>query len=137
MRLSEAACQARLASARVARLATVGEGRPHIVPVTYAMLGARRLVTAIDQKPKSTTDLRRLRNIETNPQVSILVDHYGDDWRELWWVRIDGSAAIVATGALRAEAIEALVAKYGQYRDDPPAGPAIVVEIDSWTGWEY
>lgn len=145
-------CRDRLAAARVARLATTGEdGQPHLVPVTFALVGDRReptrsasgaaqldqtarLVTAVDQKPKSTRQLRRLRNIEANPRVSLLVDHYSEDWRELWWVRADGTATVVAEDQ---RAIEALVAKYGQYRDDAPRGPVIEIIIAAWTGWAH
>jgi PPOX class probable F420-dependent enzyme len=128
-----------MAAARVARLATVDRrGQPHIVPVTFALVGdGQRLVTAVDQKPKSTTDLRRLRNVGENPRVSLLGDHYSDDWRELWWVRVDGAATVIASGAERDLAVDALMAKYSQYRDDPPEGPVIDVMIESWTGWEF
>src|SRR6266851_419643 len=87
----------RIDGAQVARLATVGrDGRPHIVPITFAMNDAT-IYFAIDFKPKKTTDLQRLRNIEANPSVSVLVDHYEADWTKLWWVRVDGSARIVST----------------------------------------
>jgi PPOX class probable F420-dependent enzyme len=131
VRLTEADCRDRMAAAPVARLATAdGSGRPHLVPVTFALVGDR-LVTGIDQKPKSTTNLRRLRNIAENPSVSVLCDHYEDDWTRLWWVRADGSAEIIAPG----NEIAVLAAKYEQYRTDPPRGPVIVVSIHSWSGW--
>ncbi|GAA3437308.1 hypothetical protein GCM10018954_069220 [Kutzneria kofuensis] len=77
----------RFARARVARLATAGaDGRPHLVPVTFAVHDDT-VVIAVDHKPKTTTNLRRLRNIRENGQVSLLVDHYDEDWRQLWWVR--------------------------------------------------
>lgn len=120
---------------RVARLATVGgDGRPHLVPVVFALAGDR-VVTAIDHKPKTTTDLRRLRNIRENPEVSLLVDHYDDDWSRLWWVRADGAARVVESGPDREAAIDALAAKYLQYRERRPAGPVIVVDVTRWTGW--
>src|SRR5579884_3635564 len=79
----------------VARLATAGSGgKPHIVPICFAIEGSR-LYFAIDQKPKSGRPLRRLANIEANPQVSILVDHYEEDWSRLWWIRLDGIAAVL------------------------------------------
>lgn len=135
--LPAAACRSRFASARVARLATAGaDGRPHLVPVTYVLMG-ERLVTAVDQKPKSTTRLRRLRNIAANPAVSLLVDWYDDDWRQLWWARADGTAVVVSAGPDHDRYVDALVAKYPQYRRDPPRGPAIVVEVTSWAGWSY
>ncbi|NED95573.1 TIGR03668 family PPOX class F420-dependent oxidoreductase [Phytoactinopolyspora alkaliphila] len=137
MRLSADECRVRLTAARVARLATAGaDMRPHLVPVTFVVDGDG-LVIGIDQKPKSTTRLRRLHNIMENPRVAVLGDHYDDDWTRLWWVRADGSATVVAEGSARDAAVEALTAKYPQYRDDPPLGPAIVVDIDRWAGWAY
>src|ERR1700722_12776867 len=124
----------RFASATVARLATVGStGAPHLVPITFALLDDRTLVTAVDHKPKRTTALRRLANIEANPRVSVLVDHYEDDWERLWWVRADGRARVEK--AAPAGAAEALAQRYIQYRERPPQGPFIVVEIQRFSGW--
>lgn len=123
--------------ARVARLATVDpEGRPHLVPVTFAVQN-QRVVTAVDHKPKRSTDLRRLRNIRTNPHVSLLADHYEDDWTRLWWSRADGRAEVAEDGPDRTAALDALAAKYPQYRDRRPAGPVILVEVTRWSGWRY
>ncbi|MGW4641835.1 TIGR03668 family PPOX class F420-dependent oxidoreductase [Sphaerisporangium sp. NPDC004334] len=126
----------RMAEARVARLATVGDdGRPHLVPVTFALDGDR-LVTAVDHKPKSGARLRRLRNIQVNPNVCVLVDHYHEDWTTLWWVRADGFATVVERGDERLPALLApLVAKYLQYRDRVPEGPVILVEVTRYSGW--
>lgn len=137
MRLAEPECRDRVARARVGRLATVGgDGRPHLVPVTFALAGDH-LITAVDRKPKSTTRLRRLRNIAENPQVSVLVDHYEDDWTKLWWVRADGWAAIATDDAAVRAAADRLAAKYAQYRESPPDGPVIDIAVASWTGWAY
>ncbi|WP_343238382.1 TIGR03668 family PPOX class F420-dependent oxidoreductase [Streptomyces sp. SID13031] len=120
MRLAEEVCRERLAAADRAFLASTGEDlRPHLVPVVFTVSGDELLI-AIDQKPKSTTDLRRLRNIAWNPQVAILVDRYDADWRHLWWVRADGRARVDASSP---SAIELLAAKYPQYVADPPRGP--------------
>jgi PPOX class probable F420-dependent enzyme len=117
--------------ARVARLATVDpQGRPHVVPVCFA-LEDDMLYTAVDDKPKRTRRLQRLRNIEANPHVEVLVDHYDDDWTRLWWVRLRGTARIVEDP----RAVELLVAKYPQYRERPPAGPVIAVEIEERIEW--
>jgi PPOX class probable F420-dependent enzyme len=132
MRLSTEDCRQRLMAAARAFLATTGEDlRPHLVPVTFAVEDDK-LVIAVDQKPKSTTDLRRLRNISWNPRVAILCDRYDDDWSQLWWVRADGAARIDQRNPA---AVESLAAKYPPYRLDPPRGPIIVVNIDQWTGW--
>jgi len=95
------------------------------------------LVTGVDQKPKASTDLKRLRNIAENPRVSILCDHYEDDWTQLWWVRADGTATVEHDGATWQAGVDQLVAKYPQYRDQPPRGPMIVVRITHWAGWAY
>lgn len=124
-----------LASASVARLATVTEaGRPHIVPVTFAVAGDH-IYTAVDAKPKTTPNLRRLRNIRGNPQVALLADRYDDDWTSLWWVRADGHAAIAEDPRQMAGPIALLAGRYSQYRESPPAGPVINITVERWTGW--
>lgn len=108
------------------------------MPVTFALSPTGRiLVTAVDQKPKSTTDLRRLRNIAAENRVSVLADEYDEDWSRLWWVRLDGTAAVATGDTERAEAIAWLTAKYPQYRGNAPRGPVIRVEIRTVTGWAY
>lgn len=124
-----------LKTARIARLATVdGAARPHIVPIVFA-LRDDRLVTAVDDKPKSTTELKRVKNIRANPAVSVLVDHYDEEWDALWWVRVDGEARLVESGADFDAAIAALAAKYQQYRNRPPVGPVINIEIGAIRSW--
>ena len=97
------------------------------------------VVTVVDHKPKRHQDLKRLRNIHTNPAVSLLVDHYDEDWRQLWWVRADGRARIVPGEATaeRADPVRRLVAKYPQYADRHPRGPVIVIEVTRWSGWAF
>jgi PPOX class probable F420-dependent enzyme len=121
--------------ARVARLATVrADGRPHLVPVCFALVGDV-IYSAVDHKPKRGPRLTRLTNVEANPVASLLVDSYGEDWSALWWVRLDGHARVVHDEAEAARGIAALVAKYDQYADRPPAGPVLALTVDSWTGW--
>lgn len=133
--MDEAEARRRFAAAPVARLATAdASGRPHLVPVTFACVGDA-VYTAVDAKPKTTTRLRRLANVAANPSVSLLVDHYDDDWTSLWWVRVDGAAQVVGEGPLFDEAIAALVDKYDQYARRPPGGPAIVVRVTSLRSW--
>ncbi len=133
--MTEDALLRRFSEAPVARLATVDERlRPHLVPITFAVDG-RRVFTAVDQKPKRTAALKRIRNIATHAQVSILVDHYEDDWDRLWWVRVDGAAQVLAEGSLAQRALRVLADKYGRYRADPPPGPFVAIEIQRITGW--
>ena len=126
----------RFAAARVARLATVAaDGAPHLVPIVFALVGDV-VWTAVDDKPKSTRALRRLDNIARHPRVSVLVDHYADDWAALWWVRADGDARIVPRTAPEADAgLAALVAKYPQYAARTPPGPFVAVTVDTWRAW--
>jgi len=126
----------RFAGAAVARLATAdAQGRPHLVPIVFA-LGDDIIWSAVDAKPKRTRALRRLANISANPAVSVLVDHYEDDWTRLWWVRADGRARILELTDPDATAgVEALTARYGAYRDAPPPGPVLEVTVERWSGW--
>lgn len=127
--------RARFAAARVARLATVsGAGVPHLVPVVFAVVGERVLI-AIDGKPKRTRSLRRLANITEDPAVCLLADEYSEDWSALWWVRVDGHAAVRDDDDALTEARAALAARYPQHRADPPAGPVIEVTVTRWSGW--
>ena len=123
-----------MAAARVGRLATVGADlRPHVVPVTYVVHGDE-LFIAVDQKPKTTTALKRLRNIAAHEQVAVLVDEYDEDWEHLWWVRVDGVASVRSQDPV---AVELLARKYPQYEADPPRGPVIGIRAEAWSGWSY
>jgi PPOX class probable F420-dependent enzyme len=105
-----------LRDGRVGRLATAdAAGRPLVVPVCYALDGPH-LYSAIDAKPKRTRHLRRLRNIEANPQVALVVDHYEEDWTALRYVIAEGVAEIVTGGPDFARAVALLLGKYAQYR---------------------
>ena len=127
--------KASFASAPVARLGTVAsDGMPHLVPVVFA-LRDDVVYTAVDAKPKTTQRLRRLANIERHPQVSLLVDHYADDWTQLWWVRIDGIAAIHHDGNALHAGHDLLRAKYAQYQTVPLNGPVIAIAVQRWRSW--
>lgn len=127
----------RFASARVARLASVTpDGRPHAVPICFVIDGDR-LVTIVDHKPKTTTQLRRLDNIRANPSVTVLVDHYDEDWSNLWWVRADGIATVVDEVTGEEPLLIELRDKYRfNYGMQAMHGPAIVVDVERWTGWD-
>lgn len=100
------------------------------MPICFALEGDT-LYSAVDEKPKRTRQLQRLKNIAANPQVEVVIDHYEDDWTRLWWVRLRGRARIVDD----AHAMDLLAAKYPQYRDRRPAGPVIAVEIEERSEW--
>jgi PPOX class probable F420-dependent enzyme len=138
MRMDPAEARDRFARSPVLRLATAGaDGRPHVVPCTFAVDGSGRIVIGVDNKPKVSANLRRLRNIAENPRVSLLVDHYADDWTQLWWVRADGTAGIEIAGTEHAGHWVLLRAKYPQYAGQVLDGPVIVVTIETWSGWSF
>ena len=95
------------------------------------------IFTAVDSKPKQSRNLKRLRNIRINPYVSLLADHYEDDWTQLWWARADGIARVIEDEDGMAEPIRLLGEKYRQYRHNRPDGPVIAVTVERWTGWTY
>jgi PPOX class probable F420-dependent enzyme len=134
--LDLAAQRSLLAAAPVARLATLRpDGTPRLVPITFVLLDDL-ICSAVDEvKPKTTTRLARLADVERDPRVGIVVDHYADDWSALWWVRVDGTAAVHEGGELRERALGALAAKYPAYGSAPPSGAVVVVTPTRWAGW--
>lgn len=124
-----------VARARVARLATLdADGRPHLVPIVFALAGDT-VYTAVDEKPKRSRALRRIENARERPDVTVLVDRYDEDWTQLWWVRIRGRARVLDEGEEAAAALEALRAKYPQYRGEPPGPPVLAVAVEDWRAW--
>lgn len=135
MKLDAARARESFAAARVARMSTVdGEGNPHLVPVTFAVR-EDTVVIAVDAKPKRSKELKRLRNIEANPSVCLLVDEYSEDWSRLWWVRADGHATVCREDERMRIPIDWLAEKYPQYVRSRPDGPVIEIEIRNWSGW--
>ena len=125
----------RLAGSDVGRLATVDSaGRPHLVPFVFAVVD-QSIISLVDHKPKRTRDLQRLKNISANPRVSVLVDHYEDDWSRLWWVRADGQARVVKGGGELEKCIDLVVGAFPQYADSRPLGPAVVINVEHITSW--
>ncbi|WP_306208491.1 TIGR03668 family PPOX class F420-dependent oxidoreductase [Actinoplanes sp. RD1] len=130
----------RFRAARSARLATVTpDGAPHLVPIVFALVegpppaaaGQPEFVihTAVDGKPKRHRALQRLTNIAHEPRVSVLADHYDDDWSTLWWVRADGLATVTD------ESSPELLARYPQYASAPPPGPFLRIVVTRWQAW--
>ncbi|NGN69224.1 TIGR03668 family PPOX class F420-dependent oxidoreductase [Streptomyces sp. A7024] len=137
MKLGPDAARQRFQSSPVARLATVSaEGEPHLVPFTFVVDGDV-VYFAVDHKPKSSMNLRRLRNIHENDHVAALVDHYDEDWSQLWWARADGRAEVIDSDERRSRPVELLQNKYRQYRDHPPEGPVVAIEVTAWSGWSF
>jgi PPOX class probable F420-dependent enzyme len=125
---------ARLATARVARFATVTpDGRPTVVPVCFAIAG-ETIFHAVDHKPKATRALARLEDLRRDPRASVLVDHYDEDWSALWWVRADGRAEILDDAP---ELVDLLVARYPtQYGGvRRPEGPVVALHVERLRSW--
>jgi PPOX class probable F420-dependent enzyme len=126
-------------TARVARLATVdAEGWPHLVPVCFVLdeqPDGDRVHIAVDHKPKRAGELRRTANLRATGHACLLIDHYDEDWSRLWWVRLDGHGGQVSDPAEAEQALDALAAKYPQYRADRPDGPVLRIEIETYRGW--
>jgi len=129
----------------VARLATLGKGgAPALVPVVFAPSGGR-LWIPVDAKPKRGGELARVANVRRDPRVALLLDHYAADWSALWWLRIEGAAAVVEGAAAPGvpEAAAALRRKYPQYEATPlfrDAEPVLLAieprRVTSWAAAE-
>lgn len=123
---------------RVARLATVdGSGFPLVLPICYVLEG-ETLCSPTDAKPKRVPvqRLKRLRNIQENPHVALVIDDYSDDWSQLAYVILHGTAEILTDGAAFAQAILALREKYPQYRQMPiEENPMIAVHLTRVVSW--
>jgi PPOX class probable F420-dependent enzyme len=125
----------RLTTARVARLATTDpDGGPHLVPIVFALDGDT-LYSAVDRKRKRSSKLRRIENARARPDVTILVDHYDEDWSGLWWIRLRGRARVLDDGDERERALALLAEKYPQYRTEPPDGPVLAVDVTEIRDW--
>ena len=137
MKLTHDESRKRAIGARVGHLATVSvSGDPHLVPVTFAVV-AGNVAIGIDEKPKSTLDLKRLRNIHENPRAAVLWDKYDEDWTQLWWVRCDGIASIEEDGSRWEESWLTLNHRYPQYEGRQHVGPVVLIEVNRWSGWAY
>jgi PPOX class probable F420-dependent enzyme len=119
----------------VARLATTDpDGRPHLVPIVFALEGDT-LYSAVDRKPKRSSTLRRIENARERPEVTILVDQYEENWARLWWIRLRGRARVLDEGSERERALALLAEKYPQYGAAPPDGPVLAVDVADVREW--
>ena len=128
----DAGLRRRITRARVGHLATSDGRTPSVVPVCFVLI-QETVYQAIDAKQKSVSpgQLRRARNVRANPRASLLIDHYVEDWRRLWYVLLRGRARVIEHGAEHQRAIAALRKKYPQYRTTVPLAPdALVIAID-------
>ena len=110
------------------------------MPITFALVDGL-VCSAVDEvKAKQHQRLARLADVRRDPRVGLVVDHYDADWSRLWWVRVDGVAAVHEDGGLRERALRALAGKYPAYAaagqaSNPMTGPLLVVTPTAWTGW--
>jgi PPOX class probable F420-dependent enzyme len=140
--LSPEEARGRFAQARVARLATAGaDGRPHLVPIAFAVAFAvvepaadDVIYSVVDAKRKRTPALRRLANVSENPRVSLLADHYEEDWDRLWWVRADGRGRLLAD-LDEPEAAAAVALLRGRYPQQRAVGTVLAIDVERWSGW--
>ena len=128
-----------LANGRVAHLATADQyARPHVVPIVF-VYEHPLLYTPIDAKRKSVDDwneLRRVKNVETNGRVSVLVDHYEEAWSRCAWVRVDGVADMLTKGEDHRHALGLLATKYPQYERMPLRdAPVIRIRVEHASQW--
>ena len=125
--------RARVAAASVMRVGTVDEGgRVHLVPIVFVIEGDTVYSSTDDDPPP-----KRLRNLERNPEVSLIVDAYDEDWSNVWWVRMRGTGRAITNGPERDHARRLLTERYPQFEGDPGGGPIIAVDIEEWRGWTY
>jgi PPOX class probable F420-dependent enzyme len=123
-----------LESERVGRLGLLDlDGGPRVLPVTYAVAEGR-IWSAIDQKPKRAGEPARVRFLRRDPRAALTVDRYSDDWEELAWVQVLGRVSIVEVDEGRA-GLEALSAKYQQYREAAPPGPLLALRPERYLWW--
>lgn len=125
-----------LERSRVATLATVSaNGRPHLVPVVFALDGID-VVTSVDGKPKKGKVLARIENIARDPRVTLLAHLYEEDWSKLSWVRVDGRASLEEGGETFVRALNSLRDRYPQYESVDLTGPVIRITVENTTTWE-
>ena len=123
-----------LARARVAHLAFLDEDdRPRVLPVTFALAGGA-VWSAIDSKPKRTAEPARVRLLRRRPEAALCVDRYDDDWSRLAWVQLLGRVDVLDAAA-DIPGLDALIAKYPQYREQPPPGPVLRLTVRRALSW--
>lgn len=133
MRLDDAACWERLRGSRHGVLSTVHVERGvDAVPVVFVVHDGTLVLPVDTVKAKSSGRLQRLRNIESDPRVVLLADHYDDDWSALWWVRAHGRAREAVPTR---DQLDALAATFPAYASDGAVTSVIVVEVDTIAGW--
>jgi PPOX class probable F420-dependent enzyme len=111
------------------------EGRPRVLPVTFAVHDGA-VWSAVDHKPKRVEgrDLARVRWLRERPGAAFTVDRYDDDWEQLAWVQVVGTATVLEAAGHGA-AVDALAARYPQYRERRPDGPLLRLDPERVLWW--
>ena len=123
-----------LTGARLGHLAFLDDDdRPRVLPVTFALAGGA-VWSAIDSKPKRTAEPARVRLLRRRPQAALCVDRYDDDWSRLAWVQLLGRVDVLEAAA-GVPGLDALIAKYPQYREQPPPGPLLRLTVQRALSW--
>jgi PPOX class probable F420-dependent enzyme len=123
-----------IAESRVGRLGMLDEhDRPRVLPVTYAVAEGA-VWSAIDEKPKRSPELARIRFLRRRPEAALCVDRYDDDWERLAWVQLLGRIDVLQAGE-HAAAMDALGARYAPYRERPPRGPLLRLRVERALQW--
>jgi PPOX class probable F420-dependent enzyme len=123
-----------LRTSRVGHLGFVDDAdRPRVLPITFALAGDV-VWSAIDSKPKRSAEPARVRWLRRRPRAALVVDRYDDDWERLAWVQLLGAVSVLELDDGPA-GVEALTAKYEQYRDEPPPGPLLRLDVDRVLHW--
>jgi PPOX class probable F420-dependent enzyme len=128
--------RSRLAAHSHGVLATIHPDRgPDPVPVVYAVSGDVVGIAVDTVKPKSSTRLRRERNLEADPRASLLVEHWDrDDWSRLWWVRAHLTHIPDPPRDTVDDLVLRLVDAAPQYAD-APFHRVLALRIESTSGW--
>jgi len=125
-------------TARIAHLATADRaGRPHVIPICF-VFDEKYFFSPLDEKPKrvAAQKLKRVKNIEANPNVALVIDRYDENWQKLAYVLVTGAARIIFRGRRHSAAVSLLRKKYRQYRQMAiDKRPMIVVTPKTITGW--
>jgi coenzyme F420-0:L-glutamate ligase / coenzyme F420-1:gamma-L-glutamate ligase len=124
--------------ARLGHLATAGlNGQPHVIPICFVFDG-KYFYSPIDEKPKRTAPakLKRVKNLQENAQTALVIDRYSEDWKNLAYILIHGTAKILHRGAAHAQAVRRLRRKYPQYRQMAiHSRPMIQLRPVRWIFW--
>ncbi len=125
-------CKDTAATARVARVATIDpDGTPNLVPLVFALEGDT-IFSVVDAKPKRSIRLQRLANVRRDPRVTVLFDHYDEDWSHLWWVKARGVARVTEDVE---DVMARLRSKYAQYETVAAEEIGLIIDVQRWSGW--